>query len=143
MTAAMILETRERTESRRLTVVRPEPEVIRLAREGDAASLAEILDMTSDAVYAYAFAATHKSRVAVQVTEAVLARLPRVIRRQRWDSIEALSASLMGIARTEVATWQRRSARRGSQQDVRALTRHVILAATSVATIVYAGILAF
>jgi hypothetical protein len=143
MTAALILEPRERTATRQLAAVRPEPKLIQLAREGDTAALRDLLDMTSDSVYAYAFNATHKSREAQNITANVLERLPRVLRRQRWDTLEALSSQLMSIARAEVGVYNRRQARSDNRRDVRTWTRHAVFAATSIATIVYAGILAF
>lgn len=143
MTAALILDTRERTEARHLTAVRPEPQLIRLARDGDIASLRELMDMASDSIYAYAFNAMRNSREAAKVTETVLERLPRVLRRQRWDTLDALNSQLMSIARAEVGVYNRRQARREERRDVRTWTRHAVLAATSLATIVYAGILAF
>jgi hypothetical protein len=143
MTAALILEPRERIATRQLSAVRPEPTLIRLAREGDVASMRDLLDMTSDSVYAYAFNATHNSHEAQIVTANVLERLPRVLRRQRWDTLDTLNSQLMSIARAEVGVYNRRLARNDNRRDVRTWTRHAMLAATSIATIVYAGILAF
>ncbi len=143
MTAALILEPRERTESRQLAAVRPEPKLISLARDGDVAALRDLLDMTPDSVYTYAFSATRNSREASQITETVLQRLPRILRRQRWDTLDALHSQLMSIARAEVGVYNRRQARRDERRDVRAWTRHAILASTSIVTIVYACILAF
>jgi hypothetical protein len=143
MTAALILEPRERIATRQLSAVRPEPTLIRLAREGDVASMRDLLEMTSDSVYTYAFNATHKSHEAQIITANVLERLPRVLRRQRWDTLDTLNSQLMSIARAEVGVYNRRLARNDNRRDVRTWTRHAMLAATSIATIVYAGILAF
>ena len=143
MTAALILESRDRTQTRRLVAVEREPDLIVLAREGDAQALAELFDTTVTQVYGYAFGATHKAREAERITDAVVQRLPRVLRRQRWESSEALQAQLMSIARAEVGVYNRRQLRTASRRELRAWSRHLVLAATAVATIVYAGVLAF
>jgi hypothetical protein len=141
MTAALILEPRDRIETRRLVAVKREPDLIALAREGDEQALAELFDTTVTQVYAYAFDATHKAREAERITDTVVQRLPRELRRQRWESKEALQAQLMSIARAEVAVYNRRQLRAESRRELRAWTRHLVLAATAVATTVYAGVL--
>jgi len=143
MTAALILEPRERIQTRRLAAVRPEPKLIILARDGDTAAMRDLLDLTSDNVYSYAFNAVRSSREAQTITSNVLQRLPQVLRRQRWDTTEALSSQLMSMARAEVGVYHRRQARNDSRRDVRAWTRYAVLAATSLATIASACILAF
>lgn len=143
MTAALILEPIERTQTRKLAVVRPEPMLVILAREGDTAAMRDILDLTSDNIYSYAFSAIRNSRDAEAITSNVLERLPRVLRRQRWDTMEALNSHLFSIARAEVGLYNRRQARNEDRRDVRTWTRHAVLAATSLATIVSAFILAF
>ena len=129
MTAALILGTRERTEAPRLVSVRQEPEIIALARGGDEAALNELFDNLVTAIYGYAYSATHN------------ARLPRTLRWQRWESVPALQALLMSVARAEVAGYARREARKDGRQTLRAQTRHLILAATAVATALYAAVL--
>ncbi|HLF79836.1 MAG TPA: hypothetical protein VJB57_20325 [Dehalococcoidia bacterium] len=78
MTAALILDTRERTGAPRVVTVRQEPDIIVRAREGDEASLAEIFDTVVTEVYGFAFGYTHKTREAERITDDVIARLPDV-----------------------------------------------------------------
>jgi len=142
MTAALVIEPRDRTETRRLVTVPREPDVITLAREGDEQALAELFDTTVTQVYGYAFNATHKARDAERITDAVVERLPRVLRRQRWESKEALQAQLMSIGRAEVGVYNRRQQRTESRRELRAWTRHLVLVTAAMATIIYAGVVA-
>jgi hypothetical protein len=142
MTAALILEARERKTAPRLVTVRQEPAIIAKAREGDEDALVEIFDGVVTSVYAFAFSATHKVREAEQITDRVIERLPRMLHRQRWDSVNALQAQLLSAARAEVGAYRRREARAEARKDLRATTRHVVLAATAFATAFYAVLLA-
>lgn len=138
MTAALILDTRERTEAPRLVSVRQEPEIVALARQGDESALSELFDKFVTAIYGYAYGATHNAREAEAITDNVIARLPRTLRRQRWESVSALEFQLMSVARAEVGGYARREARKDGLQAMQARTRHMILAGTAFATAVYA-----
>jgi DNA-directed RNA polymerase specialized sigma24 family protein len=142
MTAALVLEPRERTRATRLVTVRQEPEVIVRAREGDETALAEIFDAVVTDVYGYAFSLTHRAREAERITDSVITRLPRNLQRQRWESVQSLKDQLMSVARAEVAGYLRRQSRTEVRKDLRAQTRHLVLAATAFATASYAVLLA-
>lgn len=141
MTAALILDTRERMEAPRLVSVRQEPKLITLARGGDEAALTKLFDNLVTAIYGYAYSATHSTREAEAITDNVIASLPRTLRRQRWESVPALQAQLMSVARAEVGGYRRREARKEGRQTMRAQTRHLILAGTAFATALYATVL--
>jgi hypothetical protein len=141
MTAALILEPRERTQAPRLVSVRPEPDIIALAREGDEAALTELFDSLVTDIYGYAYSWTHNAREAEAITDNVIARLPRTLRRQRWESVQALQAQLMSVARAEAGRYRRGEAREEGRKALRAQTRHLILAGTAFATALYAAAL--
>jgi hypothetical protein len=138
MTAALVLEPRERSETRRLSAVRPEPDLIKRARCGDEAALSALFDSIVADVYGQAFASTHSVRKAERVTDRTVGRLPKALRSRRWESVEALRGHMLALARSELTIDTRRQAAAQSRRDFRALTRHLMLATTASVAAVYA-----
>jgi hypothetical protein len=143
MTAALVLEPRQESRPRRIVAVRPEPDMIRKARLGDQAALAELFDLIATDLYGEAFTATRSVQRAERVTDQTIARLPKILRSRRWTSVEALRAEMVGVTRGALAAGDRRRALAARTSDLRAWTRHLMLASTASFAAVYGVLQAF
>jgi hypothetical protein len=138
VTAALVLQPRTQGRQRRVTSLRPEPEVLRKARLGEETALAQVFDVVVREVYGAAFTWTSQARKAERITDRSVARLPQLLRSRRWSSVEELSSHTIAVARAESSVQGRRAAIADNSRKLRAWSRHIMLASTGIIAASYA-----
>ena len=125
-TAGIVFAPRLRPDARALAAV------VTRAREGDREALVYVFDNVFYDVYHHVFLATRSRRDAERITREALDRLPSLLRRDRFLSVEDLRDSLVEEAERKLRGSRRTGAPVRDMAGPRAVIRHAVLISSAV-----------